>query len=128
MKIGIDIQVVREFMHMEKIFSLYEIDYIKKKGINQPQTATGIYCAKEAFFKALGTGILHSKLPQIEVLHDEHGMPYYKIKDIKLFNQLISETKTPDSVRQSMPVIPTLALSISHTGDLAVAVCVMTWK
>lgn len=81
------------------IFSSYELDYIRSKGVNGKQTAAGIFAAKEAYFKAVGTGIEKSKLRNVEVHHTKQGVPFY-------FND--------DKV----------VLSISHTDKLAVAVCV----
>ena len=109
MKIGIDIQEVREFQNMERIFSNAELEYINSKGIHARQTATGLYCAKEAFFKALGTGIQLSKLPLVEILHAKQGAPYYNIKD---------KTLMSDGLHTS--------LSISHTKTTAVAMCIIS--
>jgi phosphopantetheine--protein transferase-like protein len=106
MNIGIDIEEICKFApqapirkQINKIFSSDEIEYIKSKE-NAPQTITGMYCAKEAYFKATGTGIIKSKLTEVEIVHDANGKPYYK----------------NDS---------NAALSISHTKTAAVAVCIL---
>ncbi|MCL2587460.1 MAG: 4'-phosphopantetheinyl transferase superfamily protein [Firmicutes bacterium] len=98
MKIGIDILEVGRDIPMG-VFSKYEIDYIRNKGVRAKETAAGIYAAKEAYFKALGTGIVKSQLALVEVRHNEAGVPY------------LSGVNA--------------VLSISHTDKLAVAVCVI---
>jgi len=89
MKIGIDIQEVgpvKRFIgtnKMGRVFSVYELDYIKSKG-NAERTVAGLYCAKEAFFKAVGCGIKISKLKEVEVKHDRNGAPFYNLsEDVK---------------------------------------------
>ena len=41
------------------------------------QSAAGAWAAKEAFGKALGTGVSGFELHEVQVLHDEKGAPYY---------------------------------------------------
>jgi holo-[acyl-carrier protein] synthase len=100
-KVGIDIVEVERFVNFghKNIFSAGELEYIRGKN-NSPETIAGLYSAKEAYFKAIGTGIIKSKLPEIEIAHDENGKPYYKNA-------------------------PSVSLSISHTKTTAVAVCVI---
>ena len=108
MKIGIDIQQIAKVKslvgtpRMQRIFSEYELSYIEKKNF-APRTIAGLYCAKEAYFKALGTGVIHNQLNKVEVLHDELGAPYLNLPDKSI--------KT--------------TLSISHTKSVAVAVVII---
>jgi phosphopantetheine--protein transferase-like protein len=101
MKIGIDIVEIERFAGFKypDIFSAAELEYIQDKN-NPPETTAGLYAAKEAYFKATGTGIIKSKLPEIEIAHDQNGKPYYRNN-------------------------PTASLSISHTKTTAVAVCII---
>jgi len=110
MKIGIDIQDIPRVKnikphHMERIFASSELEYITRKN-SAPQTMAGLYAAKEAFFKALGTGVQHSKLTSVEIDHDKFGAPYYNLKNTEWV-----ELKT--------------VLSISHSKNTAVAVCLI---
>ncbi|MCL2756146.1 MAG: holo-ACP synthase [Firmicutes bacterium] len=112
MQIGIDIQDVKRMKqlsnaHLERIFSASEREYIISKN-NAPQTIAGLYAAKEAFFKALGTGVMHSKLNLIEIKHTEQGAPFLNIQDAELGEKIKYST-----------------LSISHTKDTAVAVVII---
>jgi holo-[acyl-carrier protein] synthase len=104
MNVGIDIAEVKRFCNcksstLNKIFSAAEIAYINEKG-NSAETVAGLYCAKEAYFKAKGTGIIKSKLSSVEISHAKNGQPFYK--------------NDPNAV-----------LSISHTKTAAVAVCIV---
>ncbi|MDL2215912.1 4'-phosphopantetheinyl transferase superfamily protein [Ruminococcaceae bacterium OttesenSCG-928-N02] len=40
------------------------------------QSAAACYAAKEAFFKALGTGLYPQQLLEVALLHHENGRPY----------------------------------------------------
>ena len=88
---------------LEKVFTEVEIKYIEEKHF-MPQTVAGIYAAKEAMLKELGTGIGEYSLKDVEVFHDEKGRPYGKAGD-KLFD-----------------------ISISHEGDYGVAVALLMEK
>lgn len=74
----------------QKVFSEAEREYCKTAA-----SFAGIFAAKEAYFKALGTG-LQLPLTALSVLHDDKGKPYFDGK-------------------------PQARLSISHDGDYAVA-------
>lgn len=96
---------------LERYFSEEERAYLRNKGINAAQSAAGLYAAKEALTKALGTGIVSGALSDICVLHDENGAPYY---DLRGTYTALAEQKG----------IIALHLSVSHEGDTAAAVCV----
>lgn len=69
----------------EKHFTKNERDLFVSKN-NAPQTVAVNFAAKEAFSKALGTGVRGFSLNEVEVLRDELGKPYInvygKAKDI----------------------------------------------
>lgn len=101
MKIGTDIVLISRIsksiqkQHFkESVFTPAEIDYCKKDC-----NYAGIFAAKEAYLKALGTGI-DRRLNTIEVLHNEKGKPF------------INAVENCD-------------LSISHDGDYAVATVIL---
>jgi holo-[acyl-carrier protein] synthase len=54
----------------ERVFTKSEIEYCKTA-----QSFAGIFATKEAYLKAIGTGI-NTDLNKIEVLHNEKGKPY----------------------------------------------------
>ena len=119
MQVGIDIQdtePIKRFIgtnKMERVFSASELEYIRKKA-ESSETVAGMFCAKEAFFKAIGKGINISQLRDVEVKHSTLGAPYYHLSD-----KLIADNglKTAN-----------LMLSISHTKNTAVAVCIIIRK
>ena len=73
----------------------------------------GMYCAKEAFLKALGIGVRNGiNFKEIEISHEESGKPFYKLSDgIK---DILKSLKITD-----------VELSISHTDNIATAICIM---
>lgn len=116
MFVGIDIMESDRFIDMDydrltKIFSAREIDYLRKKNM-AAETIAGIFCAKEAFFKALGTGLIPSNILALEVLHDQYGAPYYRFSP-----KLISEHKILSTAE--------VKVSISNTKTTAVAMCII---
>ncbi|MCL1862761.1 MAG: holo-ACP synthase [Defluviitaleaceae bacterium] len=80
--VGVDIVKVERFekyvadpscAFMQKIFTSREREYLSGK---KAQSIAGIFAAKEAVAKALGTGFA-GRLPRdIEILHKQSGMPY----------------------------------------------------
>ena len=101
MNIGIDIVACKRVSGLvnAKIFSAEELAYIRQKR-NALPTIAGLFAAKEAYFKAKGSGIIKSELPKIVISHHENGQPFYAHE-------------------------PNASLSISHTDTTAVAVCII---
>ncbi len=97
---------------LERVFSPEEQAYILSKGKMSGQTAAGLYAAKEAFLKAVGTGITSLNLCEIGVSHDEKGAPFYRPEDSQ--QAQLSEL----GIRNAF-------LSITHEGGMAAAVCVL---
>ncbi len=80
--IGVDIvEVARVARAVENIafctrfFSERENEYFKRKNYN-PETVAGNFAAKEAFSKALGTGLSGFNLKDVEVLRNNKNAPY----------------------------------------------------
>tara|TARA_B100001741_G_C16000286_1_gene346299 strand:+ start:20 stop:412 length:393 start_codon:yes stop_codon:yes gene_type:complete len=77
----------------KKIFSEKEITYCEKKR-NPSSFYAKRFAAKEAFSKALGTGIRKGvNLKNIEILNDSNGKPLIKLKG-NLANFLKKKIKT----------------------------------
>jgi holo-[acyl-carrier protein] synthase len=74
----------------ERCFTARELEYIG----DRPQSAAACYAAKEAYSKAVGTGVRGFSLKDIEILHDGLGRPYIKaynsayLKDCEAFLSL----------------------------------------
>lgn len=97
----------KEDKFLKKIFTQNEVQYIKEKQ-KDPRTIAGIFAAKEAVAKALGTGIGEISWQDMEIIHDSRGKPRLNINK-KLAN-LLRKGKH-DSIE----------LSISHEKEYAVA-------
>ncbi len=92
----------------DKIFSLEESKYCNSK-FNKEVHFAGRFAAKEAFFKALGTGWRDGMMwTEINVVNDKLGKPEIRLtgKTLDVFNG------------KNMKEI---SLSISHTKEYAVA-------
>lgn len=111
--IGVDTYSISKFKNIftvefaKKYFTDSENLYLSKKNNSFYQSACGIFCAKEAFFKALGTGIAYS-MKELSVEHDHLGKPYILANgDIELKLKSLNASK--------------IHLSISHDSDNAIA-------
>ena len=100
-------KLVEEERFLKRYFNEGEIGYIRSKGKGAAQTMAGIFAAKEAFAKALGTGISF-ELKEISIFHDEAGQPSYSLSG--------KAEKQGEGKR--------FFLSITHDGGIAAAVCV----
>ena len=98
---------------LEKIYSNRELEYLKTRKFN-PQTAAGMFAAKEAVAKCLGTGFSNFGPCHIEILKDENDKPYVFL--------LSNALKRAEELN-----IKNIYISISHTQEYAVAHCVAEW-
>lgn len=95
---------------MKRYFAPAEISYIKGRGAMAAQSMAGVYAAKEAYLKAVGTGLSGAPLNEIVVLHTELGQPMY----------------APVGRAAALLRGGRMLCSISHEGDNAAAVALWT--
>lgn len=93
---------------LERIFSPIELDYYKNKG-SKAETLAGMFCAKEAASKALGTGIVGFGFCDIQVSHTISGAP---------FLEFLNGAKVAFAGFYA-------SISISHCNEYATAVCLL---
>ena len=97
---------------MQRMFTEHERAYFAMRNVMGSASAAACYAAKEAFAKALGTGIGAVGFLDIEILHDALGKPIYQVHG-KAQSILMERG------------ITACHLSISHEGDMAVAFAVL---
>lgn len=114
MTVGIDlieIERIRKSINtpgfLAKVFSPAELKFFTEKRF-APQTIAANFCVKEAFAKALGTGIRGFSLNEVTVLRDALGAPY-----------IMTEGKAKEIVESNHYKF---SVSISHTENYATAV------
>ena len=119
--IGTDIiEVERMKKHLEnndalrvKLYTEAEQKYCSKGKVTMYQCYAARFAAKEAFFKALGTGYRYGMaFHEIEVLNDELGKPY--VNPHGKVKEYLKEKK-----------IKSIHLSISHVKEMANAFVVL---
>lgn len=109
----IEIERIKKSMEdprfLQRVFTAGERDYFTQKN-SAPQTVAGVFAAKEALVKLVGTGFRGLSFTDIEVAHTPQGKPYYRL--------------APRAAAR-LGDYEQLDLSISHdTGRaMAVAVC-----
>ena len=110
---GVDIVKIKRFaeianrsVFMEKIFTAGEREYLKTRN---PESTAGLFAAKEAVVKAMGTGFSGFFPRDIEVVHDERGKPGIVLHDA-------ARAVCAENVK--------IHVSISHSSEDAVAFAV----
>lgn len=97
---------------LEKYFHGDELAYARNKGHQSAASLAASFAAKEAFGKALGTGLTHIRLKDIAALREQSGRPYLRLEGtaLKAFQE-----------RGGLQI----HLSLTHEGQLAAAVVVI---
>ena len=95
-----------------KIYTQRELENIEKRG-NRTETYAGIFSAKEAISKAIGTGVREFSLTDLEILNDDLGKPYVVVSE-KL--DKILKVKKEDYQ---------IEISISHSKKYATAMAII---
>ena len=97
-----------------KVYTQREIENIVKRG-NRTETYAGIFSAKEAISKAIGTGVREFALTDLEILNDDLGKPYVIVSN-KL-NKIIQRKKENYQIE----------IAISHSKKYATAMAIIIW-
>ena len=92
----------------ERVFTPDELAYAASRGAMRAASLAGMWAAKEALFKALGTGI-DAAMTEVEIIHDASGAPGYRLHG-----------NAAERCRGAL-----LSLSLTHEDDMAAAVCVL---
>ena len=95
-----------------KIYTQRELKNIEKRG-NRTETYAGIFSAKEAISKAIGTGVREFSLTDLEILNDDLGKPYVVVSE--RLDKIIKSKKENYQIE----------ISISHSKKYATAVAMV---
>ena len=95
-----------------KVYTQKELENIEKRG-DRVETYAGIFSAKEAISKAIGTGVREFSLTDLEILNDDLGKPYVAVSE-KL-----------DKIIQSKKENYQIEIAISHSKKYATAVAII---
>ena len=95
-----------------KVYTQRELENIEKRG-DRVETYAGIFSAKEAISKAIGTGVREFSLTNLEILNDDLGKPYVVVSE-KL-----------DKIIKSKKEDYQIEISISHSKKYAIAMAII---
>ena len=116
LSVGIDLEEIgriRKSMQNPRFCSriLGETEYgqMKRRGF-PAQSVAACFCAKEAFSKAMGTGVRGFSLREVELLRGDGGRPY-----LRLGGRALEAAKERKLV---------FAVSVTHTAKYASAVVI----
>ena len=74
----VEIERVKKAVEREhfknRVYTKIEQNYCESRGRNSAASYAARFAAKEAFFKAMGTGIIFS-LTEVEIINNESGQP-----------------------------------------------------
>lgn len=93
---------------LNKIYTLNEKHYCEQKKDSAFQSFAGYFAAKEAWVKAVGTGMTNIKWKEIEIRKDPSGRPFIQLYGLALATAISKK-------------ISNTHLSISHNKQLAIA-------
>ncbi len=118
-KVGTDILEIDRFRRVlerrpglrEKVFTEAEVSYCESKADSVPHFAAR-FCAKEAFSKAIGTGVREFSMSEVEVVRNDLGKPRIELSGRAY--KIASDLAVKD-----------VDVSISHSDLFAVAVVVI---
>ena len=96
----------------DKIYTQRELENIKKRG-NRAETYAGVFSAKEAISKAIGTGVREFSLTDLEILNDDLGKPYVVVSE--RLDKIIKSKKEDYQIE----------ISISHSKKYAIAMAII---
>ncbi len=116
--IGLDIietarveKALQNPVFLKKVYTEGEQEYLAKRKGNA-QSAAGIFAAKEAVSKALGTGFGPISLQEVEIIWNENGKP-----SVKLTGRALMKLQEMGGKQ--------VLVSITHIKDLAAAQAVI---
>ena len=95
-----------------KVYTERELENIEKRG-NRTETYAGIFSAKEAISKAIGTGVREFSLTDLEILNNDLGKPYVVVSE-KL-----------DKILKNKKESYQIEISISHSKKYATAMAII---
>ena len=95
-----------------KIYTQRELENIEKRG-DRVETYAGIFSAKEAISKAIGTGVREFSLTDLEILNDDLGKPYVVVSE--RLDKIIKSKKENYQIE----------ISISHSKKYAIAMVII---
>ena len=97
---------------LERFFNKEELEYVFSKGDGAARSLAVRFAAKEAFGKALGTGLAGIELKDIAVVNDKTGRPF-----LKLFGTALQALKEKGGAD--------IHLSLTHEKTTAAAVVII---
>ena len=97
---------------LERFFHPEELEGARRRGPMMVHSLAARFAAKEAFGKALGTGLAGFSLREVCVLNDEHGKP-----DLRLYGKAQKALERTGGVRTFV--------SLTHEHDYAIAVVII---
>ena len=110
-KIGIDIVIIKRIENLIEKFGIEKLKFLNSDELysSSPSTIAGIFASKEAFSKAIGTGIgKEFSFKDISILKDEKGKPIIKINSPILQEKIIESD-----------------VSITHDGGIAISAVIL---
>lgn len=117
MQVGVDlieISRIRKSLKnqrlLKRVFNEKELEYFKERNFSC-EVIAGNFCVKEAFSKAVGTGIKGFSWKDVYALRNESGCP-----------EILLEGKAEDIFKNRYQNI---TVSISHTKEYAIATVIV---
>ncbi len=112
----IEIERVRKAVMREnfknKVYTKIEKNYCESRGSQSAASYAARFAAKEAFFKAMGTGIT-TELTEVEIINNNLGQP-----EIFLHGKILEDAEKLG--------VKNIFVSLSHSKDFATATAIIS--
>ena len=93
----------------QRVFGEAENSLLAMRGFSA-ESAAACFCAKEAFSKAMGTGIRGFRLCEVELLRNELGAPYLQLSG--------------NALKMALEKGLRFSVSVTHTKELATVIVI----
>jgi len=104
-------QAINNRHFVERVYTVKEQNYCESRGRQATASYAARFAGKEAFFKAIGTGII-CNLTEVEILNDNLGCPHIFLTGKA--DELVTKAEAEK-----------IHISLSHSKNYAVATCII---
>lgn len=104
-------QAINNRHFVERVYTVKEQNYCESRGRQAAASYAARFAGKEAFFKAIGTGII-CNLTEVEILNDNLGCPHIFLTGKA--DELVTKAEAEK-----------IHISLSHSKYYAVATCII---
>lgn len=103
---------------LNRIFTKRELELFEERNFN-PQTVAVNFCSKEAFGKAIGSGVKGFRLTDLELLRNQDGKPYFNFynKAAKIVEEAKLQFEVSATHTDTLAIVTVVAFNLNEFLD-----------